>query len=213
MKQTTQQEAVTLFVKVAAKPASAGKARRALLDDVNGARTEAGNYKMELYQANGEADNFYLIERWQNQATLEEHFAQPYTAGAFDLQNGHLTGPIEMNYLTELWPLAKDLQKEIHRPLTTLIVPFEVKPGNADAFIGFFEAFVPIVREEAGNVEFHFLRINGSDTRFVLYERWENEAALNAHNLLPTTAELVKGITPLLTKPVIDFVLFATDIS
>lgn len=204
---------VTLFVKVAAKPNSIAKANEALLADVLGARTEAGNYKMELYQAAGQPNNFYLFERWQNQAALEIHFTQPYTQGAFDLQNGDLTEPIEMNYLTELWPAGNEFQKEEHRPLTTLIVPFETKPGKEKEFVSFFEAFVPLVRKEAGNVEFHFLKVNGADNRYILYERWESQMALDGHNTLVSTAALVNNIAPLLTKPVIDFVLFATDIS
>ena len=96
------QDAVTLFVKVAAKPQSSQKAKEALLADVNGARTEAGNYKMELYEADGKSDTFYLFERWQDKAALEEHFKQPYTAGAFDLQKDDLTKPIAMHY-SMLW--------------------------------------------------------------------------------------------------------------
>jgi quinol monooxygenase YgiN len=208
-----QQTAVTLFVKVAAKTGSVAKAREALFADVYGARTEAGNYKMELYQADGQPDTFYLFERWKDRAELENHFAQPYTAGAFDLQNGDLTEAIQMNYLTNLLPLEADLQKEDHRPLTTLIVPFETKPGSADEFVRLFRGFVPLVRKEAGNVEFHFLKVNDSDNKFVLYERWEDQDALTAHNQLASTGSMINAITPLLTKPVIEFVLFAKDIS
>jgi quinol monooxygenase YgiN len=210
---TSAQAAVTLFVKAAAKSGSVTKAREALLADVNGARTEAGNLKMELYQAPGEPDNFYLIERWQNQLALENHFIKPYTAGAFDLQKADLTAPIEMIYLADLWPLEEDLQKQSHRPLTTLIVPFETKPGKEEEFINLFESFVPMVRKEAGNAEFHFLKVNDSDNRFVLYERWENQSDLDAHNALPSTSELVNNVSPLLTRPVIDFVLVVKDIS
>jgi len=206
-----QEEIVTLFVKVAAKPGSADTAREALNADVNGARTESGNYKMELYQVEGDTDNFYLIERWQNQAQLEYHFSQPYTAGAFALQKNDLNEPIQMNYLTDLWPTAQNLQKETHRPLTTLIVPFEIKPGSADAFISLWQQFVPAVRNEPGNVDFHFHRVNGSETTFVLYERWENQSDLDAHNQLATTAEMIDAITPLLSKPVMEFILFVKD--
>jgi quinol monooxygenase YgiN len=208
-----QQAAVTLFVKVAARPGSIAKAREALLADVNGARTEAGNIKMELYQADNEPDNFYLFERWQDQAVLKDHFKQPYTAGAFDLQKADLTAPIEMNYLTDLWPAKHNAQKEIHRSLTTLIVPFETKPGKGDEFVKLFEAFVPVVREEPGNVEFHFLRINNCVNRFMLYERWESQADLDRHNGLVTTVRMLDNVAPLLTMPVVNFVLIAKDIS
>jgi len=207
------EEVITLLVKVSAKPGSVAKAREALFADVRGARTESGNYKMEIYQADGDTDSFHLIERWQNQAQLEYHFVQPYTAGAFALQQNDLTEPIQMIYLTDLWPTAQNLQKVHHRPLTTLIVPFEVKPGKADAaFIDLWEPFVAAVRNEPGNVDFHFHRVKDSDTSFVLYERWESQSDLDAHNQLASTAAMIEAITPLLTKPVIEFVLFVKDI-
>lgn len=208
-----EQPLVTLFVKVAAKPGSQQKAKEALLVDVNGARTEAGNFKMELYRASNDPDSFYLFERWQDRGALEDHFKQPYTQGAFDLQVNHLTAPIKMNYLEELWPVSRPYEKEIHRPLTTLIVPFETRPECGEEFIAHFQKFVPLVREEPGNVEFHFYRVVGSDTRFVLYERWEAQEYLDEHNRRPRTAAFVADISPLLTRAVVDFVLFAKDIS
>jgi len=215
MENTTQKDqgTVILFVKVAAKPGSIEKASKALLADVYGARTEAGNYKMELYQSKETPGNFYLIERWKDRSALEAHFNQPYTAAAFELQQADLVAPIEMNYLTDLWPTPQIVQKRDHEPLTTLIVPFEVKPGNGQALIRFFEDFVPAVRKEPGNVEFHFHSVAGSETKFVLYERWERPEDLEAHNSLPSTAALVASITPLLTQPVADFILFTTNVS
>lgn len=204
---------VILFVRVAAKQESQNKAKSALLADVFGARTEQGNFKMELYQADNVVNDFYLFERWQSQSDLEQHFAKPYTQGAFELQKADVYAPIEMNYLEELWPLKNGFQKDVHRPLTTLIVPFEVVPGAADEFVKHFSDFVPVVRKEAGNIEFHFHRVIGLNHRFVLYERWERQEDLDAHNRQQTTLDFIKDITPLLTKPVMDFVLFARDIS
>ncbi len=204
---------VILFVKIVAKPQNQQQVKDALMADVNGARTEAGNYKMELYNTDKEPDHFYLFERWKSQSALEDHFKQPYTQGAFNLQKGDLTAPIAMNYLVDLWPLSTGLQKQVHHPLTTLIVPFETKPGCPDVFIALFEKFVPLVRQETGNVEFHFHRVTGFENQFVLYERWETQQNLDAHNQQPSTAALLETISPLLTRPVADFVLAARDIS
>lgn len=213
MENTTTQGLVTLFVKVKAKPGSESKAKSALLADVQGAWTESDNLKMELYRTAAESQTFYLFERWQDQAALENHFAQPYTQAAFDLQQNDLSEAIEMNYLTELFPLENPLEKEQHRALTTLIVPFETKPGNGDALVALFREFVPLVRKEKGNFEFHFYQVNGYEDRFVLYERWETQGDLDDHNQLPTTAALVDNVGKLLNGTVIGSVLFTKDIS
>ncbi|WP_284653469.1 putative quinol monooxygenase [Flavobacterium terrisoli] len=213
METQNKHNSVTLFVKVAAKAESQDKAKSALLDDVHGAWTESGNLKMELYEANNQPNSFYLFERWQDQASLENHFKQPYTTAAFDLQANDLTDPIEMNYLVDLWPLKEDLKKQEHRALTTLIVPFEVSPGNGEKLVELFEKFVPIVRQERGNVEFHFHKVIGDDNLFVLYERWEKQEDLDHHNTQQTTIELVNKVGSLLKGTVLDSILFATDIS
>src|SRR6187402_502409 len=135
MKSTSEKTAVILFVKVSVKSTSVEQAQAALLADVHGAWNEQGNYKMELYQANENSEIFYLFERWQSQELLEQHFQQPYTKGAFDLQKNDLTGPIEMNYLVDILPDAESLRKQEHQALTTLIVPFETQEGKGEQLV------------------------------------------------------------------------------
>ena len=205
---------ITIFVKVAAKPDSTEIARKALLEDVHGAWTEPGNYKMELYSALGQPENYYLFERWESREALEAHFTQSYTAGAFTLQDGHLKEDIQMNYLTDLLPSAQDLKSDDSRKAyTTLMVPFEVKTGYGNEFAELFKAFVPSVRNEPGNVNFNFHRVDGQDVKFLLYERWLSQDFLDQHNQLQATADFVALVSPLLTAAVYDFVLFSTDIS
>ncbi|MET0299772.1 MAG: antibiotic biosynthesis monooxygenase [Flavitalea sp.] len=207
------EQIVNLFVRVITKNGHEPQGKKALMDDVIGARTEAGNLKMELYQSAISSSEFYLIERWSDGSQLDEHFKQPYTQGAFDLQKEDLREPIEMNYMQEHWQPAGILNKESHQSYKTLIVPFEVKEGCGESFIKEFEKFVPIVRKEEGNIEFHFFSVIGSNNRFVLYERWESHEHLEAHNKQSTTIDFVSRITPLLTKEVSAFILHVTDIS
>jgi hypothetical protein len=46
----------------------------------------------------------------------------------------------------------------------------------------------------------------------VLYERRENQVELDTDNQLASTAAMIEAIAPLLTKPVIEFILFVKDI-
>lgn len=213
MESTSQKTLATLFVKVPVKSASIEKAKAALLADVHGAWKEHGNYKMELYQANDTREIFYLFERWQSHELLEQHFQQPYTKGAFDLQKNDLTGPIEMNYLVDISPVTDSLKKQEHEALTTLIVHFETQEGKGELLVRLFESFVPLVRKEAGNAAFHFHKVKGSETRFVLYERWLSQHHLAMHNQLPTTIQLVQQVKPLLKGTLQEAILFAKDIS
>ncbi|MET0463928.1 MAG: antibiotic biosynthesis monooxygenase [Chitinophagaceae bacterium] len=209
----SKSEVVTLLVKVAAKPGSVAKAKNALQEDVQGAWTEAGNYKMELYNDKKGSADFYLYERWQDRAQLEAHFAKDYTKAAFALVNGDLKAPIQMNYLTELWPDQRQQIKETHQPLTTLIVRFKVKPGKENEIVQLFEPFVAGVRQEPGNIDFHFHTVADSQQEFVLYERWENQAALDEHNKLPSTKTIVKQLQNVLAAPIENMIVSVNDIS
>lgn len=206
-------EVVTMLVKVSAKSSSVNQAKKALQADVQGAWNESGNYKMELYTDKNKPVNFYIYERWQSREQLQSHFEKDYTKAAFALTNGDLSAPIQMNYLTELWPDNQQKIKQPHKPYITLIVRFSVKPGKESAMIGLFEPFVPAVRREKGNIDFHFHTVEGNPTEFVLYERWENQAALDAHNTLPTTHAIVSKLKDVLQGPIQNMILYVNDIS
>jgi quinol monooxygenase YgiN/catechol 2,3-dioxygenase-like lactoylglutathione lyase family enzyme len=209
----SKDEVVTMLVKVAAKPSSIDKAKKALQEDVQGAWSEAGNYQMELYADKNKPADFYIYERWENREQLESHFRKDYTKSAFALATADLIAPIELNYLTELWPDTKQKIKQAHRPLVTLIVRFSVKPGKQSEMIRLFEPFVPAVRKEAGNIDFHFHTVAGNTTEFVLYERWENQAALDAHNKLASTQTILSKLKNVLHGPVQPMILFVNDTS
>ena len=205
---------VTLLVKVPAKLSSVHIAKAALIEDMRGAWTEPGNYKMELYNANGQEEIFYLFERWKDLESLEFHFKQPYTQGAIELQKVDLSAPVEINYLKDLWPgVQNEVYAESYRPLTTIITSFEVIPGMEKAFTELFQEFVPLVRAQSGNYDYNFHSVIGKPQSFVLYERWEHQSDLDAHKSLQPTSAFSNRIAPLLQAPLSDCVLFATGIS
>ena len=205
--------AVTLLVKVPAKAGSTQTAANALRQDVQGAWTENGNLKMEVYQVNNSPAVFYLYERWASRAALDEHFEKDYTKSAFALQANDLTGKIEMNYLRELWPDNRQQVKETHRPYTTLIVRFLVKQGRESDMVNKFKPFVQLVRNEKGNHDFHFHTVEGNPSEFVLYERWESQADLDRHNQLASTKAMVHSLGDVLDGPIGSMVNVVKDVS
>ena len=211
--QSASKEVVTLLVKVPAKTNSVAIATSALQKEVQGAWEEPGNFKMELYQHRKKPSDFYLYERWSSRTALERHFEEDYTRAAFALQESSLSGPIEMNFLNELWPDNRQLSKENHNPFTTLIVRFSVKKGREQDIVNLFERFVPVVRKEKGNLNFHFHSIEGSPSEFVLYERWARQGDLDMHNRLDTTKKLVDDLSHILDRPIQQMVLAVKDIS
>jgi quinol monooxygenase YgiN len=71
----------------------------------------------------------------------------------------------------------------------SLIVLIEVQPGKADEQIKAFARLAPLVRAEAGCIEYRLHRVADDENRFVITEEWESEAALAAHDIAPHMAE------------------------
>ena len=55
------------------------------------------------------------------------------------------------------------------------------KPGVVDQVLGELLPIARLTREETGNIEFQVYRANDEEDRLVLFERWANQAALEAH--------------------------------
>ena len=79
-----------------------------------------------------------------------------------------------------------------------VIATIEVKPGKRDAFLAEFHRIVPLVRAEAGCIEYgpsvdvaSGLSMQGPprENIAVIIEKWESLAALKAHTQAPHMAE------------------------
>ncbi len=205
---------VTMLVTFNVKSEYSEQYKEALLEDLKNARKEAGNISMELYRHKDKENVFYFFERWVNQVALDEHFEKPYTKNILELNKVALVSPMEIDYLEDIAPLPK---AELKTPSSAdtpvdLIVVFEVKDGLQEKFVRQFEKSVTKSRTEAGNILFHFHKVRGSNNKFVLYERWRNQAALDLHFEKPYTKELFEVFKTTLVKPVEDSLNFLVEI-
>jgi quinol monooxygenase YgiN len=83
-----------------------------------------------------------------------------------------------------------------------LVVDIEVKPTMEAEFLQAFRRSVLCTRTEPGNVIFNLHKVHGSDRRYVLYEVWRSEQALNTHFETPYTKALFATFDKTLSQPV-----------
>jgi quinol monooxygenase YgiN len=76
------------------KPGTTEKVLARLVPNIALTRAEPGNKEFQLFQAKTGADKFVILERWQNQASLEWHWEQPYTKEAIKLFEEYLAEPL-----------------------------------------------------------------------------------------------------------------------
>ena len=82
----------------------------------------------------------------------------------------------------------------------TLLWDAKAKPGREDDLKAFISAAVTPSRNDPGNIDYEAHEVEGQVGLFVIYERWESRAHLDAHlgaprmvALVPEMLELIEG--------------------
>jgi len=96
--------------------------------------------------------------------------------------------------------------------LIHVVVIATAKPGQRDAVLSLFQANIPLVRAEAGCVEYQpvvdieggrgDLAKIGPDT-FIVIEKWESQSALEAHAASAHMAKYAAQVKDLLASRVV----------
>jgi quinol monooxygenase YgiN len=211
--QLNKEGRITMLVTFNVKPEQREVFKKALIADRNGAMSEKGNISMHLYEHKDRPNTFYFFERWENQQALDEHFTEKYTKDVLALNKTALASPMEILYLDDIAPLPSSEIKNPHAADTPvdLIVIFKVKDGMQDIFTRQFQKSIVNSRPEPGNIEFFFHTVPGDNTKFVLYERWHSQAALDFHFAQPYTKELFEVFKLALAGPVEQYLNYVTE--
>ena len=86
--------------------------------------------------------------------------------------------------------------------MIVLVARYYVKPGRGDEVAAALREMAPLVAEhEPGCLLYHANRSRDNADLFILYERYRDAAALEAHRATPHFQRLIEGtIVPLLDK-------------
>jgi quinol monooxygenase YgiN len=100
-------------------------------------------------------------------------------------------------------PLVAQVKAAVKDPTQpfTLLVRFQAKEGAGPRVEAAFAKAVRLTRREKGCLAYDFCRDARLPTRFLVYERWQNLAALEAHQNSAHIAALRKEIGDLRTAP------------
>ena len=66
------------------------------------------------------------------------------------------------------------------------------KPGSAEKVLETMVPSIRLTRMEPGNNEFQMFRVKGSQDKYVVFERWKDQAALEWHWEQPYTKETLE---------------------
>src|SRR5262245_47234733 len=100
-------------------------------------------------------------------------------------------------------PIAEQVKASLKDPTKpfTMLVLLETKEGTGDKFEAAFTKAVGPTRKEKGCLAYDLNRDTKATTKYVLYERWQNLASLEAHLNAPHITTLLKEVGDLLAGP------------
>lgn len=70
-----------------------------------------------------------------------------------------------------------------------LVILIKVQSGKAEEQISLYNKIKPLVLNEKGCLQYELNKVDGSDVKFVLNERWESEEDLAMHDETPHMKE------------------------
>lgn len=212
--QGNQGDRITMLVTLNVKPEHRDVFKKVILADKKGSVKDKGFITMDIYEHKDKPGVFYLFERWESKKALDDHLAKKHTQDLFELNKTALVSPMDVMILLDLAPLPVDELKQPAKGDTQvdMFVLFEVKDGMQDPFIQQFQKSITKSRPEPGNIGMFLHSVTGNNTKFVLYERWKNKAALDAHFAQPYTQELFESWKSSLVGPVEQYLNFVTPV-
>jgi quinol monooxygenase YgiN len=83
---------LSVVATISTKSEFRSEVRQALDKILAPSRAEAGCLQYDLHSARDNPDNFVMIERWQDDATLDRHMATPHFAALVAALDGKVTG-------------------------------------------------------------------------------------------------------------------------
>lgn len=103
----------------------------------------------------------------------------------------------------ELHPVAKLSAERLADPDATfvMIVEFKVHPDSGPAFLEAFKEPRIETAKESGNLAYELSRHPSDPSRYLLYEKWVNVAALDSHLKQPYLVKLGEAFGDLLAEP------------
>jgi len=90
----------------------------------------------------------------------------------------------------------------------TVLWEAKAKPGREAGMKAFMTEAVTASRFDPGNIDYEAHQVEGQPGVFIIFERWENRAALDGHLHAPRMQELVPELLELMDGTIEDGIRF-----
>ena len=174
---------VTYFETV---PTYTGQVRNLLRDLVRATRKEPGLLRVEVLQRIGQADQFVILEAWQDKDAQAAHGAAAHTKAFREKLEPLLRGPYDERPHTTLsvgpakmTPTGGDAKTSMIFAVTHV----DIVPKEKDTGVGLVRQLSERSRKDAGNLRFDALTQNSRPNHMTVVEIWPDKKSLEEHGI------------------------------
>jgi quinol monooxygenase YgiN len=95
-----------------------------------------------------------------------------------------------------------------------VMLTLQFKAGSSQEVMRRMIPSIRLTRAEPGNNEFQFFKVKGGEDKFVVFERWKDQAALESHWQQPYTKDALELFSEYLARPLSETedVLYLQDV-
>ena len=152
-----------------------------MLHNVKSSRKESGNISFTLYQPEDGSEVGIWLERWKDQAALENHFTYDYLKAVRKTVPEVKNEAVLQISLKEIPSIpTKTPTLNGVAPQSNVIVIFEPKQEERDKFLKAITEVILHARKASGNYGANIYQDTSNPDKFVFVEGWEDKAAHNA---------------------------------
>jgi homocysteine S-methyltransferase len=156
--------------------------------DAKGSRSEPGCLRFDLLRDKEKPNKFITYEVFENAEAMDVHKEQPYVKAWGAFQYGEKKPIVSKTLLKadaiDFQP-GKNSAKVTCMVPTALVLELEIKEECVREFIDVMTADAHGSRKEAGCIRFDFLRHQENPCKFITYEVFQSQDAMNVHRDMP----------------------------
>lgn len=160
------------------------------------ARHEAGALGVDLYEQQGRSGGFALVESWRDHSTFEAHSKGVAVGRLTQALQSVQAGPWDVRTHTAY--SLNEMSKQRDHAIT-LLVHVDVPPPFLSNYEQLLRPYLAASREDPGIERLDVLE--GTEPRinhFTFIERWDDDAAMEAHQRAMHTQAYRAALAPLL---------------
>lgn len=165
-----------------------------------------GNIMTEAYYEESSHNNIWLIERWEERISADQHEDSPWAK-----ELNKVTSPQETFFLEDLDPLSKEVwrnaaettgnaEQTTSNPLTMLLF-VHARQGTEEEFKQLFHEAMPQLRSTDGIVIYQLSQFLDNKTRFVTFEKFRDDAVFQAHLKYPLIVPIIQFLQTSIQDP------------